>query len=173
MLDKKKRFVIDKNTNTIHDILCNKVPKIPGEAIECAEEVDETLTICKSCQRKLYVRSAIKDDENFQWYLDFFDEGPLSTNQIKGSLFKYKAELKKLSNTELQVKYNEDTWIFQYVKRNRYNLFHNDYIVVSDTERKILPSFHRQKAVPLRLKDLMRFIAVYEWKASYHQNEEQ
>ena len=81
-------------------------------------------------------------------------------------------ELLKLSEMELQVKYNDDTWIIVYVRNNRYNLLHNDYIATSVTERYILPGkFHSQKEVPLRMKDLFKYIAMYDWRAHFRQDD--
>lgn len=162
------RFVGDRSTNIIHDRLCNKANSISERDVILLNELDDNMEVCKSCLRKIIIRNAIKDDENFMWYLSFLDEGPLSTNSMKGSFFKYGVELLKLSETELLIKYKEDKWILKYIRRNRYDLFHNDYKVISNEERIILPTFHRQKEVPLRMKDLIKFIVMYEWKDQYH-----
>lgn len=159
-------FIGDKGTNTLHDGLCIMVDSIPEGDKVLLDKIDENMTLCERCRRKIFIRSAIQgDSDNFLWYLDFFDKALLRTEEIRGFIYLCGVRLKKLSDTELQVKYKEDTWIIVYVKRNRYNLLHNNYLVVSETERRICPGFHSQKEVPLRMRDLLKYIARYEWKA--------
>jgi len=162
------RFIGQKSTNMIHDSLCTSVNRIPEDDIVTLKKLDKSMTICKKCQRKIYIRNAIKDDENFSWYLNFFDTANYGTNQLKGFIYSFGVEMLKLSDTELLLKCKDDTWIVAYVKYNRYKLFHNNYIATSVKDRCILHGeFHSQKEVPLRLKDLFKYIAMYDWKAHF------
>ena len=159
------RYIGQKSTNILHDKLCVKVEKIPEEDAIGLNTLDKSMRLCERCQRKIFVRNAIKDDDNFAWYLNFFDEGKYSTNEMKGFIYKYGVQFLRLSETEMQVKYNDDTWKIAYVKNNRYDLFHNNYFIVSDSIRKVLTDkFHMQTKTPTRLKDLFKYIALYDWK---------
>lgn len=168
--DAPVRFVGDRMTNIIHDRLCVKINEISENDMINFSELDKSMIICKTCQRKIYIRNAIKDDDNFLWYLEFFDKANYGTNNLKGFIYMQEVELLKISDIELQIKYKDDTWRVAYVKRNRYNLFHNNYIATSVYDRQIIPEkFHSQRKEPMRLKDSFRYIAMYDWKSHFSQ----
>ncbi len=162
------RYIGDSTTNVMHDKLCIKVDEIPESDRITLNELDKTMKICHNCRRKIYIRNAIKDDDNFSWYLDFFDAANYGTSRLRGFIYMRGVELLKISDIELQIKYKEDTWIAVYVKRNRYKLFHNSYVFTSKYDRRIIPGkFHVQKKDPMRLTDLLRYIAMYDWEGHF------
>lgn len=167
--DSNVRFIGDKVTNTLHDKLCLKVSDISKNNLILLNELDKNMLLCKSCQRKVFIREAIKDDENFSWYMNLFDTANYRTSELKGFIYMKGVKLYRISDIELQIKYKEDTWIASCIKRNKYKLFHNSYVFTSMYDRRIIPGkFHIQKKDPMRLRDLLRYIAMYDWESHFN-----
>ena len=162
------RFVGQKSTHIVHDKTYARVKEISEDDIVGLDELDKSMQICTRCQKKVYIRNAIKDDENFAWYVDFFDRANYGKSHMKGFIYLKRVELAKISNKALKLKYKDDTWIVIYEKRNRYYLFHNDYIATSVDDRCIIPGkYHYQMKDPMRLKDAFRYIALYDWEGHF------
>lgn len=75
-----------------------------------------------------------------------------------------KAELHMDSINEMQIKYNDDTWIIQMDKEGLCSLRHNNYVMINERERYITSGFHVQKHHPPYLSGILAYIDGYDWK---------
>lgn len=158
------RFMMQKSTNIVHDKTCKLIKETEESDLVGLTQLEKYYLMCPKCQKTAMIRNAIKDDDNLSWYIDFFNHANYGVRNVKGFIYLKNVELSKISNLSLKLKHRTDSWIVSYVKRNRYYLFHNDYVVTHAHNRHIvLGKFHLQAKDPMRLKDAFRYIALYDW----------
>ena len=164
MEEQAVRFVMQTSTNIVHDKTCKLIQETDESDLVGLVKLEKSYSMCKKCGKTAMIRNAIKDDDNLSWYIDFFNEANYGFGNVKGFIFLRNVELSRASDLSLKLKCGTDSWIVSYVKRNRYYLYHNDYIVTRAHNRHILPGkFHLQAKDPMRLKDAFRYIALYDW----------
>lgn len=68
-----------------------------------------------------------------------------------------------LSSTEMIVRCKEDNWKIFMTDAGLFHLYHNNYVMVSDTERRFTNGYHDQKIESANLQELINYIAGYSW----------
>lgn len=68
-----------------------------------------------------------------------------------------------LSSTEMIVRCKEDNWKIFMTDAGLFHLYHNNYVMVSDTERRFTNGYHDQKVESANLQELINYIAGYSW----------
>lgn len=163
--DSRIKFVYSKKENCVHDKSCYLVDKIGYMDFEATAELPVDKVICRRCKRDVYIRNAIKqDNKRFGWYHHFFEQCNVGTKDIEKYLADGDMELHMDNINELQVKCNEDTWIIKHLGNAKCELYHNNYVMLGDTERYITSGFHRQKGHYKYVSDMLGFINGYSWE---------
>lgn len=163
--DNRIRFVYAKSDQFVHDKTCEQVAKIEYWNFGATEELPADRELCQQCKKKIFIRNAIKSDtKRFAWYLRFFEKGRVSNRILEQFLYNSDVKLHMDSMDELIVKCKEDTWRIKMNKQGTYNLYHNNYVMVSEEERYITTGFHPQKYHPPYLPGIFAYIENYDWQ---------
>ena len=163
--DGRMRFVYAKSDGLVHDKSCHLVEKIEYWDFAATEKLPLDRELCPCCKRRLYIRKAIKSDtKRFAWYQRFFEQGRVSNQLLKKFLMNTDVTLHMDVLDELIVKCKEDTWRICMNGQGAYDLYHNNYVMVSEEERYITSGFHEQKHHPPYLPGILAYIEGYDWK---------
>lgn len=68
-----------------------------------------------------------------------------------------------LSSTEMIVRCKEDNWRILMTEAGLFHLYHNNYVMVGETERRFTNGYHDQKVESANLQELINYIAGYSW----------
>lgn len=66
--------------------------------------------------------------------------------------------------SEMQVEGSEDRWIIKGLNTDKMELWHNNYVKTSPTERYITKGFHNQKVERDILWQMLNYIETYSWQ---------
>ncbi len=161
--DKTIRYIYSKSDNIVHDRDCKQVELIPYWDFECSSIVPPDRKHCPMCKRKMLIRNAVQEDiSRFAWYEHFFEKKKIGYQELKR--FLNAATIHMENANEMHVKCNEDKWIIVIDKQNEIFLYHNNYIKINDTERKITTGYHRQKNHPDTWSGIIWYITKYSWE---------
>ncbi len=163
--DSKIKYIYKKSGGFVHDRSCDMVEKIGYMDFEASEELPPDRELCPRCIRQIYIRNSIKNDnKKFAWYKRFMEKGNVSFKTIKRFLSEGNVELHMDNINELQVKCHEDTWIIKLNDNGKYKLYHNNYVMVNETERYITSGFHLQKCHHTTVSAMLEHIEKYSWE---------
>lgn len=68
-----------------------------------------------------------------------------------------------LSSTEMIVRCKEDNWRILMTEAGLFHLYHNNYVMVGETERRFTNGYHDQNVESANLQELINYIAGYSW----------
>ena len=162
--DNRFKFVYAKSGGYVHDKSCDMVEKIGYIDFDASDELPTDRDLCPRCKKKIYIRNSImNDNKKFAWYNQFMEKGNVSCKVIEKILSSGKVKLHMDTLSELQVKCNEDTWIIKRTENGKYVLYHNNYVMVNETERIITSGFHLQKCHNTSVAGILGYIESYNW----------
>jgi hypothetical protein len=74
---------------------------------------------------------------------------------------------------EMQVVYEEDTWLIKGLNSMKLSLWHNNYVKTSETERYITDGFHNQNVGDKKdLQQILQYIEGYSWQVHLEHEKE-
>lgn len=162
--DNRILYVYSTKNNYVHDKTCKEVEKIHYQQFRAVSEFPKDRRLCSYCKKQLHVRTMIaEDNKHFPWCYRMMEEGKVYFSVIEELATTYKVKLRMSSPDIMVVKCGEDTWQIEKVGQEQYKLYHNNYVMVSKTERYITDGYHEQKNHPTTLYGILRFVAKYEW----------
>lgn len=177
MDNKKLIFVGETGRNVIHDKSCPLVKNIKDADFKAFEEPPEGSEFCKECRKRVYIRRGCGDDfKRYDTYSHFFKKGHVNFESIGELTGEFGAKIRMEGMDTLVITCREDTWKITFGHENRIVLWHNNYTMISDTERYICGGFHKQN-VPnnISMTGAICYIEKYTWEkhlaAKKHQEE--
>lgn len=163
--DNKIKYVFSIKDNLVHDKSCKAAEKISYEDFEASQILPENREMCPACRGKIYIREAIGDDSrHYAWYVRMFQRGRVSTTGLEEFLLHAGAKLYMEAPDTMLAKYREDTWKIKMDEQCRCKLYHNNYRMLSETEREIADGFHLQSRRPMWLPQALKYIQGYDWE---------
>lgn len=165
MDSKKIRYVFSEKDNIVHDKACSLVKNISDRDFRASEELPENRILCCICTKMIYIRKACGDDfKNFGMYQHFFRRGRVGRKEIDRLVNEYGAAIHMEDGDTMRIKCGEDQWKLTLNNDGGVTLLHNNYVMVSDTERYISGGYHDQKLLPgCTLTGALRYIEGYTW----------
>lgn len=68
-----------------------------------------------------------------------------------------------ITPTEMIIRCREDNWKVIMTEKGLFHLYHNNYVIVNQTERKFFDEYHDQNVESANLEDIIKYIAGYSW----------
>lgn len=148
-----------------HDKECEDVKGISIGDFCASEEIPTGKAVCPKCRRKIYFRQACAPNAKQIPVCDrIFRNHRVADVQIMH--FVLEAGLKFHATTlhELTVEGAEDVWIIRETEGQQLQLWHNNYVKTSETERYITEGFHNQGLKGKSLLQMLQYIEGYTWE---------
>lgn len=147
-----------------HDKECEDIVKISPEQFEASETMPDR-EICPKCQSQLYFRKACyPNTKQIQICNKIFKEQKVSNGRIRHFVIEVGMKFHATSLDELQVEGVEDHWLVKGLRTNKLELWHNNYIRTSPTERYITEGYHTQKIEAHTLTQMLNYIEHYSFE---------
>lgn len=163
--DSRTKFVYAKNGGYVHDRSCLSVEHIGYRDFEASTELPKDRDICPRCRLLVCIRNAIgEDNKKFAWYRRFMEKGNVPYKVIEKHFLKGNMKLHMDVFSELQVRCNEDNWIIKRTEDGKHQLYHNNYVMINETERNITSGFHPQKCPYTNVAGMLKYIEGYTWQ---------
>jgi hypothetical protein len=142
-----------------HDKECGEIKKILPEQFRASEIIPEDKEICPKCRRLIYFRKATYPNAKQCGVCNrIFHNWKVPIYLIRNYIMDLGMKLHATTLDELQVEYEEDTWIIKGLDTDVPTLWHNNYVRTSDTERYITDGFHNQNLDGKTLTQLLKYI---------------
>lgn len=157
-------YFYSKEGGAFHDRSCIHVKEISDANFRFSAEKPEGRNFCKRCMRTLFLRIACAPNNKEIPACDRF----LARYGIGTKLLKELVEnglrfhVRKLN--EMIVNGTEDTWKIIATDQNDLELWHNNYVKTSETERYLTEGFHKQGVEGKTLRYMLRYIENYSWE---------
>lgn len=165
MDNKKLLFVYSASDRIVHDKSCDLVRQISDKDFRACETLPKQTVLCDKCKLKMSIRKAVGDDfRRYAAYERMFEKGKVCYEDIDELISGYHAKLHMEGPNIMEVSCNDDTWKIVLDEDDTFSLLHNNYVMVSDTERYISGGYHLQKYHPYALTDIIRYIETYNWQ---------
>lgn len=166
MDNKKLVYVFSDDNDIVHDKSCPLIKNIADADFRAAAELPEGRVLCTECKRRMYIRRGCGDDfKCYDAYSYFFKKGHVNTETIGALTGTYQAKMRLEGRDMLTVSCGEDTWKIGFGERDHIILWHNNYTMISDTERYICGGFHRQNVSEhISMTGAIRYIESYTWE---------
>lgn len=146
-----------------HDKECEEIKRISPEKF-CASEDIPNKEICPHCRRKIYFRKACYPNTKQMPVCDkIFREQRVSNGRLNHFIMDEGFKFHATDFDELQVDGKEDRWIVKGLRSDKLELWHNNYVKTSPTERYITEGFHNQKVDAVTLGQMLRYIEEYSF----------
>lgn len=158
-------FFYENQGKYYHDKECEDVKHISGALFCGSKEPPQGKEICPKCQRKIYFRKACAPNAKQIPICDrIFRNHNISERQIRHFVFEAGMHFHAIMVNEMVVEGVEDTWIIRETEAHHLQLWHNNYVRTSETERYITDGFHNQGLKGKTLLQLLRYIEGYTWE---------
>lgn len=174
--NRKNLYFYSRRGGDVHDRDCYLLKNISNEDFIGSEDHPEDLPECPHCFRTLLLRiGCTPNAKEIPFCNRIFTKFNLRTRQLKRYVLSEGIRFHARSLTELTVTHGEDTWLIK-IDGDRLNLWHNNYVKISETERYLTSGFHDQGvSSDNNLKKILNYIVGYTWQKhldSEKQNEE-
>lgn len=166
MDNKKIRYVFSAEGPVVHDKACPLVKHISDKDFRASEELPEDKIFCQLCGSMIYIRKGCGDDfKNYGLYQQFFKRGHVGMKEIERLVDEYHAVIHMEHQDMMRIKCGEDWWKLVLEPDGKVTLLHNNYIMISETERYISSGFHNQNLqAGSTVTGALRCIENYTWE---------
>lgn len=163
--NRKNLFFYAKDGAYVHDRSCQLLKRIVDEKFAASPDFPQDKTICTNCAKTLYIRIGCKSNNKEIPVLNrIFTKHELKTSQLQKFVEEGNLEFHAKSLERMTVIGEEDTWEIDLTDKENLQLWHNNYVRTSPTERYITEGFHNQGIEKASLYVLLRFIEGYSWQ---------
>lgn len=165
-LDNRKNLYFHSKDGTYaHDRDCQLLKKITDGKFAASPELPPDKIVCTNCAKILYIRIGCRSNNKEIPILNhIFTKHEVKASQLWKFIEEGNLEFHAKSLEEMTVIGEEDTWKIDLTNQNKLQLWHNNYVRTSPTERYITEGFHNQGIENASLLVLLRFIEGYSWK---------
>lgn len=161
----KLLYYYSENAQYYHDKDCVDVKEMASQAIMASESIPMGKEVCPKCRRKVFFRTACYPNTKQMPICDrIFRNNCNSSKLIEHYVMTDGMRFHATTLEELQVAWKEDTWIIKGVNGGKLELWHNNYIRTSQTERYITDGYHNQSVERSTLWQMLRYIESYSWQ---------
>jgi hypothetical protein len=148
-----------------HDKDCASVKEILPEQFRVSETIPEDKEICPKCKRLIYFRKATYPNAKQSGICNrIFQNQKVPNSLVSHYIMDLGMKFHATTLDEMQVEYEEDTWIIKGLNNNVLHLWHNNYVKTSETERYITDGFHNQNVDRKKLIQILNYIEGYSWQ---------
>lgn len=157
-------FYSDKS-KCYHDKECNSVKDIIAERFQASDTIPDGKEMCPKCKRKLLFRVACYPNNKQMPICDrIFKNQYISNSRIQHYVMDVGMKFHAKDYSKMQVKSVEDNWLIKGLDNNKMELWHNNYVKTSPTERYITNGYHNQNVECSTLVQLLNYIERYSWQ---------
>ena len=166
LLDNPKMlYFYSDNSGYYHDKNCEDVKYIIPERFQASDKIPDGKEICPKCKRKLFFRIACYPNTRQMPICDrIFKKHRVSNGRIQHYVMDVGMKFHTTDYSQMQVEGVEDNWIIKGLDTDSMELWHNNYVKTSFTERYITDGYHNQKVECDTLGQLLNYIETYSWK---------
>lgn len=166
LLDNPKMlYFYSDNSGYYHDKNCEDVKYIIPERFQASDKIPDGKEICPKCKRKLFFRIACYPNTRQMPICDrIFKKHRVSNGRIQHYVMDVGMKFHTTDYSQMQVEGVEDNWIIKGLDTDSMELWHNNYVKTSFTERYITDGYHNQKVECDTLGQLLYYIETYSWK---------
>ena len=160
--NQKNRYFFAENEGIYHDKDCELVIKISPVQFQGAVEPPKKRKRCKRCSRIMDIRKACYPQVKIIPECDrLLRAGGITDDEIAHYVNDKGVRFRIDEPGELTVFCSEDTWIIKGIDQGDMELWHNNYTMISPTERYICGGFHNQGQDGRDMKYMMKYISGY------------
>lgn len=169
LLDNPKMlYFYSDNSGYYHDKNCEDVKYIIPERFQASDKIPDGKEICPECKRKLFFRIACYPNTRQMPICDrIFKKHRVSNGRIQHYVMDVGIKFHTTDYSQMQVEGVEDNWIIKGLDTDSMELWHNNYVKTSFTERYITDGYHNQKVECDTLGQLLNYIETYSWKETF------
>ena len=163
----KMLYYYSEGSEYYHDKECVVVKEMSPYEIMASEKLPEGRKVCPKCQRKVYFRKACYPNTKQIAICDrIFKNNYVSLRLIEHFVMTSEMHFHATDLDVLQVVGAKDTWFIKglKVKEDKLELWHNNYIRTSPTERYITNGYHNQNVERATLGQMLKYIEDYSWQ---------
>lgn len=166
LLDNPKMlYFYSDNSGYYHDKNCEDVKYIIPERFQASDKIPDGKEICPKCKRKLFFRIACYPNTRQMPICDrIFKKHRVSNGRIQHYVMDVGMKFHTTDYSQMQVEGVEDNWIIKGLDTDSMELWHNNYVKTSFTERYITDGYHNQKVECDTLGQLLNYIETYSWQ---------
>lgn len=166
MDNKKLVYAYSAADGNVHDKACPLVKEISNSDFRASEHLPEGRILCTYCRMMMVVRRGCGDDfKHYDWYKRFFRKGSIRVEAVEVLVDRYHARIRMEDPDTLWIKCGEEQWKLVLKEDKKVTLLHNNYTMISDTQRYISGGYHDQNpSNSLLMLHALRYIENYTWE---------
>lgn len=166
----KMLYFYSDNSRYYHDKDCDEVKDIIAERFRASDTLPDEKEICPKCKRKLFFRIACYPNTKQMPICDrIFKKHYVSNGRIQHYVMDVGMKFHATDYSQMQIEGVEDKWIIKGLDTGNMELWHNNYVKTSPTERYITDGYHNQKVKRDTLGQLLNYIETYSWQKHLQQ----
>ena len=161
----KMLYFYSDNSRYYHDKECDDVKEIISERFQASDTIAVGKEMCPKCKRKLLFRVACYPNTKQIPICDrIFKKHRVSNGRMQHYVMDVGMKFHATEYSQMQVEGIEDNWIIKGLDSEHMELWHNNYVKTSSTERYITDGYHNQKVERGTLGRLLYYIETYSWQ---------
>lgn len=141
--DPTNLFIVDTESNRIHDRTCAVGKALPYEKFRMVKEYDNSFKKCSECSFKAAVRSLLVNQDEHQEVLKILHKTEIELQHLL-MLIQHGAKIKFITYKLLELHRGEERWRLEKSGRGSFTLYHNSYVIINGT-REFTGEFHVQR----------------------------
>lgn len=158
-------FYYSKEGGLVHDKTCGWLKQIPSEDFEASSQFPAGRKCCPECARVMFLRYACRPvTKKIPICEQLLRRYQLNTQELGRLVLECGLRFEAIDMNSMKVIGKEDSWIIKEdTQYHTLELWHNNYIRLSETERYITDGFHNQGIYGATMKELLNCIVNYTW----------
>ena len=161
----KMLYYYSEESGYYHDKECVVVKEMSPYEIVASEKIPEGRKVCPKCQRKVFFRKSCYPNTKQIPICDrIFKNNGVSLKLIEYYVMTSEMRFHATDLDVLQVVGAEDTWLIKGLNEGKLELWHNNYVRTSPTERYITNGYHNQNVERVTLGQMLKYIEGYSWQ---------
>jgi hypothetical protein len=163
--NKKNLYFYSKLGGYVHDRSCELLREICNEDLVASAELPAGRNYCPKCLRTILIRKACApNSKEIPVCNHFLTQYGIKTNHLMKFVEEDYLKFHAKTLDEMTVIGKEDTWKIIVTPQKTLQLWHNNYIRTSPTERYMTDGFHNQGLEQGNLKYFLNYIGIYSWQ---------
>lgn len=166
LIDNHKMLYYYSDTSLyFHDKECGEINKILPDRFRASDSIPVDKKICPHCRRKIFFRTACYPNAKQMPVCDrIFKNHMVSNAWIEHYVMECGMKFHATDFSEMLVEGKEDKWMIKGLDTEKLELWHNNYVKTSPTERYITEGFHDQKVWHYTLGQMLNYVESYSWQ---------
>ena len=146
-----------------HDKNCEEVKSILPEQFRASASIPDK-EMCPKCRRTMYLRKACySNTKQMPICNKILTEHKINNRKLHHFIIDAGLKFHARTVEEMQVEGAEDKWEVKGLKNEKMELWHNNYVRTSSTERYITEGYHKQKVEGQTLAQVLNYIENYSF----------